>query len=70
MDFFKSEREKWAIKLGQAQLRRYPAIPALDALSQQLYSTALPRRASRAPRSGSRTCQLLDVADADTEAAL
>ncbi|GLR89757.1 type IV secretory system conjugative DNA transfer family protein [Bradyrhizobium iriomotense] len=43
MDLFRSERQKWAIKIQRAQLRSYPAVPGFDARSRELFDVALPR---------------------------
>jgi len=43
MDFFKSERQKWATPIGNAPLRSDPNLPGFDTRSRELYGTALPR---------------------------
>ena len=43
MDWFKSERQKWATPIDLAQLGSTPTLPGFDALSRELYGTALPR---------------------------
>ena len=42
-DWFKSERQKWATPIEEAQLRSAPTLPGFDARSRELYGTALPR---------------------------
>ena len=43
MDWFKSERAKWATQIHLARLRNTPTLPGFDARSRELYGTALPR---------------------------
>ena len=43
MDWFKSERAKWATQIHLARLCNYPTLPGFDARSRDLYGTALPR---------------------------
>jgi hypothetical protein len=43
MDWFKSERAKWATQIHLARLRATPTLPGFDARSRELYGTALPR---------------------------
>jgi hypothetical protein len=43
MDWFKSERQKWATTTDRAKLRSTPTLPGFDARSRELYGTALPR---------------------------
>jgi type IV secretion system protein VirD4 len=43
MDWFKSERQKWATKIHLAQLQSTPNLSGFDARSRELYGTALPR---------------------------
>ncbi|WP_426424155.1 type IV secretory system conjugative DNA transfer family protein [Bradyrhizobium genosp. A] len=43
MDWFKSEREKWATKINTSQAQGLPNLPGFDARSRELYETALPR---------------------------
>jgi type IV secretion system protein VirD4 len=43
MDWFKSERAKWATQIHLARLRNYPTLPGFDARSRDLYGVALPR---------------------------
>jgi len=43
MDWFKSERAKWATQIHLARLGDTPALPGFDARSRDLFGTALPR---------------------------
>jgi hypothetical protein len=43
LDWFKSERRKWATPIEEAQLRSTPTLPGFDARSRELYGMALPR---------------------------
>ena len=43
MDWFKSERKKWATPIHDASLRDTPTLPGFDERSRELYGTALPR---------------------------
>lgn len=43
MDWFKSERQKWATKIYRTRLQSTPNLAGFDARSQELYGTALPR---------------------------
>lgn len=46
MDWFKSEKRKWAQPLGSAVFEEGLGLPALDDASRELYETALPRDVS------------------------
>jgi type IV secretion system protein VirD4 len=43
MDWFKSERQKWATPIDHAPLRSTPTLRDFDTRSRELYGTALPR---------------------------
>src|ERR1700678_4132157 len=43
MDWFKSERAKYATRIHVARLRNHSNLPGFDARSRELYGTALPR---------------------------
>ena len=43
MDWFKSERKKWATKVDGTELRTNLNLPGFDARSRELYGKALPR---------------------------
>ena len=43
IDWFKSEREKWATPIDTAQLRSDSALPGFDARSREFFEKALPR---------------------------
>src|ERR1700722_9923090 len=44
MDWFKTERQKWASPRALAEFEQHIGLTALDAESRELYEVALPRR--------------------------
>jgi hypothetical protein len=68
MDWFKSERQKWATKIDRSRLPCTPTLPSFDARSRELYDTASPRGVLlRQARGGAQRCDALDAEITDYE---